>query len=36
MEANAGELKSIVVHKEDPKEEATVEMIGALKDRPRD
>jgi hypothetical protein len=29
MEANAGELKSIVVHKE----EAMVEMIGALEDR---
>jgi hypothetical protein len=36
IEANPGELQSVVVHQEVPKGEATVEMIGALKDRPGD
>jgi hypothetical protein len=34
MEANPGELQYVVVHQEVPKEEAVVEMIRALKDRP--
>jgi hypothetical protein len=36
FKANLGELQSIVVHQEVPKEEAMVEMTGALKDRPQD
>jgi hypothetical protein len=36
MESNPGELQPVMVHQDVPKEEAMVEMIGALKDRPGD
>jgi hypothetical protein len=33
MEENPEEMKSVAEHQEVPKEEAAIEMIGALKDR---
>jgi hypothetical protein len=36
MEANPGELQTVAVHQEVPKQEAAVEMIVDLKDRPGD
>jgi N-acetylglutamate synthase-like GNAT family acetyltransferase len=33
MEANPGELQSVAVHQDVPREDVIVEMIGALKDR---
>jgi hypothetical protein len=36
LEANPEEIEAIVEHQEIPHKEASVETVGALKDRPRD